>query len=274
MGADTVAGAIADAVGDDEVKAIVFRIDSPGGSYVASDVIWREMRLAREAGKPVVVSMSNLAASGGYFVAAPAYKIVAQPGTVTGSIGVAGGKLVLSGLWDKLGVTWDGVQAGENAAIWSLNRDFSPAGWDGLQRALDYIYEDFTTKVAEGRGLARSEVLSVAKGQIWTGEDAKSLGLVDELGGLDRAVALAGEAAGLSPGAPLQLKVFPEERDAFDFLFEDALGGYLEGDGVKALVRGLARLAGTLAPVIEMVERLRADPRSQRLRAPDLRPQG
>ncbi|MCH7795209.1 MAG: S49 family peptidase, partial [Proteobacteria bacterium] len=112
MGADTVARAIRDAVEDEDVKAILFRIDSPGGSYVASDVIWREVQRARDKEVPVIVSMSNLAASGGYFVAAPAHRIVAQPATVTGSIGVVGGKLVLTGLWDKLGITWDGVKAG------------------------------------------------------------------------------------------------------------------------------------------------------------------
>ncbi len=274
MGADTVAGAIRDAVDDDDVKAIVFRIDSPGGSYVASDVIWRQVQRAREMEVPVIVSMSNLAASGGYFVAAPAHRIVANPATVTGSIGVVGGKLVLTGLWDKLGIAWDGVKAGDNADVWSRNRDFSQAGWAHIQSALDRTYEDFTRKVADGRGLPLDAVLDVAKGQVWTGQDAKDRGLVDELGGYGTAFALAREAAGIAPDAPLRVRVFPEPRDLFEALIEDTVLGRLQSPGIAALARGLARAAQALAPLVELTEMLRADPRSRNLRAPDFRPAG
>jgi protease-4 len=272
MGADTVAAAIADAVEDSEVEAIVFRVDSPGGSYVASDAIWREMQKAREAGMPVIVSMSNLAASGGYFVAAPAHKIVAQPGTVTGSIGVVAGKLVLSGLWDKLSINWDGVQAGANANFWSMNQDFSPETWAKLQRFLDRTYEDFTGKVAQGRGLDRDQVLQVAKGQIWSGEDALKLGLVDELGGLDRAFELALDAAGLPADAAHQVQVFPERPDPIEQLLRDALGGNIEGLGAGALVRALARVTRAVLPLVEAWEQIGADPRSRVVQAPELRP--
>jgi len=272
MGADTVAAAIADAVEDSEVEAIVFRIDSPGGSYVASDAIWREVQKAREAGKPVIVSMGNLAASGGYFVAAPAHTIVAQPGTVTGSIGVVAGKLVLSGLWDKLSINWDGVQAGANANFWSMNQDFSPEAWARLQGFLDRTYEDFTSKVAQGRGLDRDRVLQIAKGQIWSGEDALRLGLVDELGGLDRAFALAREAAGLPSDAAYQIQVFPEQLDPIEQLLRDALGGNIEGLGAGALVRALARVTRAVLPLVEAWEQIRADPRSRAVQVPDLRP--
>jgi protease-4 len=272
MGADTVAAAIADAVEDSEVEAIVFRVDSPGGSYVASDAIWREVQKAREAGKPVIVSMSNLAASGGYFVAAPAHKIVAQPGTVTGSIGVVAGKLVLSGLWDKLSINWDGVQAGANANFWSMNQDFSPETWAKLQRFLDRTYEDFTGKVAQGRGLDRDQVLQVAKGQIWSGEDALKLGLVDELGGLDRAFELALDAAGLPADAAHQIQVFPERPDPIEQLLRDALGGNIEGLGAGALVRALARVTRAVLPLVEAWEQIGADPRSRAVQAPELRP--
>jgi protease-4 len=272
MGADTVARAIRDAVEDDEVKAILFRIDSPGGSYVAADVIWREVRRAREQEVPVIVTMSNMAASGGYFVAAPAHRIVAQPASVTGSIGVVGGKLVLSGLWDKLGIAWDGVKAGANADLWSANRDFSEAGWANLQDSLDRTYADFTGKVAEGRGLALGEVRAVAKGQVWTGRDAKARGLVDELGGYATALALAREAAGIAPEAPLELRIFPKRRGPFEALIEDALAGELESPGIAALARGLARVMRALAPLVEALETLGADPRSRTLRAPELRP--
>ncbi len=269
MGSDTVAQAISDALEDEEVEAIVFRVDSPGGSYVASDVIWREMQRAREAGIPVIVTMGGVAASGGYFVAIPAQKIVAQPGTVTGSIGVVAGKLVFSELWDKLGIAWDGVQAGDNAAIWSSNRAFSEAEWARLNRRLDDTYGDFTAKVAAGRGLSATQVQDAAKGQIWTGEDALALGLVDELGGLERAIALAAEAVEADPGT-LQLKRFPEERDPFQAFLEDTLGSAVQSPGTAALARRLANLAQALAPLLDAAERLTADPRSESLRAPDI----
>jgi protease-4 len=271
MGADTVARAIADALDDPEVEAIVFRVDSPGGSYVAADVIWRQMQRAREAGTPVIVSMGGLAASGGYFVAAPARKIVAQPGTVTGSIGVVAGKLVLSGLWDKLGIAWDGVQAGENAGIWSPNRPFTDADWARLERRLDSTYGDFTAKVAQGRGLSLEAVRQVAKGQVWTGADAAENGLVDELGGLDRAIGLAAEAVDAAPEA-VRLKRFPEPKDTFQAILEDALGSAFDSPGLGALARGLVRLAEALTPFLEVSERLREDPRTRSLLAPDPRP--
>ncbi len=272
MGADTVAQAIRDAVDDPEVEAIVFRIDSPGGSYVAADAIWREVRRARERDVPVIVSMSNMAASGGYFVAAPAQRIVAQPATLTGSIGVVGGKLVLTGLWDKLGITWDGVKAGANADMWSANRDFSESAWAHVQDSLDRVYDDFTGKVAEGRGLPLEQVLGAAKGQVWTGRDAKELGLVDELGGYRTALALARQAAGVAADAALEVRVFPEPRDPLEAFIEEALHGRLQSPGMSALGRGLARLVRAFAPLVETMETLTADPRRNTLRAPRLGP--
>ncbi len=273
MGADTVAQALSDALDDDEVEAIVFRVDSPGGSYVASDVIWRQMQRARDEGKPVIVSMGGLAASGGYFVAAPAHKIVAQPGTVTGSIGVVAGKMVLSGLWDKVGVAWDGVQAGRNAGIWSTNRAFSAADRQLLDKRLDATYGDFKTKVADGRGMSSEAVQKVAKGQVWTGEDALALGLVDELGGLRRAVALAAESADAAP-EQVRLKRFPKTRDPFQVLIEDTLGSALDGPGMRSLIRGFSYLVRALAPITEAAEEISADPRTRTLLAPKLKPAG
>ena len=270
MGADTVAQAIRDAVADEEVEAIVFRVSSPGGSYVASDVIWREVRLAREADKPVIVSMGNIAASGGYFVAAPAERILAQPGTVTGSIGVVSGKMALGGLWEHLGVTWDGVQAGENADMWSPHRTFDDAGWARLESMIDAVYEDFTAKVAEGRDMDRTEVLEAAKGQVWTGEDALARGLVDELGGFARAVAVATEAAGGAPGVKPRLKRFPPKREPFRAVIEDAFGAEV---GLGGLVFRLARLVRDLEPLAKAIEQLEREPRADVLRAPDLLPQ-
>src|SRR6266478_3294848 len=133
MGSDTVAGAIRAAAEDKDVKAILFRVDSPGGSYVASDTIWREVVRAHQAGKPVIVSMGNLAGSGGYFVAMGADKIVAEPGTITASIGVLGGKMLTSGLWDKVGLSWDEVHKGDNATMFTGTHDYTPAEWGRFQ---------------------------------------------------------------------------------------------------------------------------------------------
>jgi protease-4 len=212
MGSDTVSTAFRTALEDADVKAIVFRIDSPGGSYVASDTIWREVSRARAAGKPVVVSMGNVAASGGYFVAMPADRIVAQPGTITGSIGVFSGKVLLPAFWEKLGVTWDEVHTGANSTMWSTLLDFSPGERARFEAELDRVYDDFTSKAAEGRKLSKERVLEIAQGRIWTGEDALGIGLVDALGGYSEALRLVRETLGLAPDAPLRLQPFPPAR--------------------------------------------------------------
>ncbi len=212
MGSDTVAGALRAAAEDKDVKAILFRVDSPGGSYIASDAIWREVVRARQKGKPVIVSMGDVAGSGGYFVAMPADKIVAQPATITASIGVLSGKMLTTGLWNKLGLSWDEVHAGANATLFTGTHDYTPAEWQRFQAWLDRVYADFTSKVAEGRKLPKDRVLEIAKGRIWTGEDAKALGLVDELGGYDTALKLAKKAASIPEGEEVNLKVFPAKK--------------------------------------------------------------
>jgi protease IV len=202
MGSDTVSAAIRAAVKDEKVKAIVFRVDSPGGSYVASDTIWREVVCAREAGKPVIVSMGAVAGSGGYFVACPADVIVAQPGTITGSIGVFGGKVVTAALTDKIGVNYGSVQQGRNALMYSTHRGFDEAELERLDAFLDHVYDDFTAKVASGRKMTQDAVHAIAKGRVWTGADAAENGLVDTLGGLRDAVRIARDRAGLPADAP------------------------------------------------------------------------
>ena len=202
-----------DAAGrDNEVRAIVFRIDSPGGSAVASETIWREVARARERGKPVIVSMGDVAASGGYYVAAPADKIVAEPATLTGSIGVLGGKVIVAGLMQKLGISIDGAQRGANADMYSASEDFSPAARQHLSDELDATYRGFKDRVAAGRHLSADAVEAVAKGRVWTGEDAKTKGLVDALGGYEEALRLAREAAKLPDDAPIDVVVYPRER--------------------------------------------------------------
>jgi protease-4 len=203
MGSATVSAALRAAGRDDRVRAVVFRVDSPGGSYIASDTIWREVGRLRAAGKPVVVSMGEIAGSGGYYVSMAADVIVAQPGTLTGSIGVLGGKAVLTGLLDRVGLSTDAVAHGRRARLTSTRRQFDEDEWQAVEGWLDHIYADFTGKVAAGRGLTAEQVEAAARGRVWTGADAGERGLVDELGGLDRAAAIARERAGLPADATL-----------------------------------------------------------------------
>jgi protease-4 len=204
MGSDTIAAAFRAAVRNDKVRAIVFRVDSPGGSAVASDTVWREVVCAREAGKPVIVSMGSVAGSGGYYVACSADVIVAEPGTITGSIGVLGGKFVTTGLTDRFGLTYDAVQRGAHARMYSTHRAFDDSERERMEAWLDRVYADFTGKVALGRSMTQEQVHAVARGRVWTGADAAGRGLVDELGGLRRAVEIARHRAGLTDDAPLR----------------------------------------------------------------------
>ena len=208
-GSDTAIAALRAATKAPDVTAIVVRVASPGGSYVASDAIWRQVALARQAGKPVVVSMGDVAASGGYFVAMGADAIVAHPATITGSISVVGGKQVVDGLAGRLGIAHDGVAAGEHARMFSPLREFSADEWDRLNAWLDRVYDDFVAKVASGRGLPAERVHEIARGRVWTGADARDRGLVDELGGLDTATAKARELAGLPAVAEPDVRVYP-----------------------------------------------------------------
>ena len=208
-GSDTVVAALRSATKAPEVKAIVLRVASPGGSYVASDAIWRQVGLTREAGKPVVVSMGDVAASGGYFVAMGADVIVAEPGTLTGSIGVVAGKQVVDGLAARLGIGHEAVAEGARALMFSALREFTDDEWGRLEAWLDRIYDDFTAKVAAGRGLPAERMDEVARGRVWTGADAKQHGLVDELGGLRMALDLAKERAGLPASAEIEPRLYP-----------------------------------------------------------------
>ncbi len=210
MGSDTVAAALRAAGADEGARAVVLRVNSPGGSYTASDVIWREVVRLRAAGKPVVVSMGDVAASGGYFISAPADVIVVQPGTITGSIGVFMGKPVLRELFGRAGVTTDSITDGAGAAsamMFSSSRPFTEAEWTRINEWLDAVYADFTEKVASGRRLPAERVHELARGRVWTGADAIANGLADEAGGLREAVAIARKRAGLPDDAPV--RVYP-----------------------------------------------------------------
>ncbi|MBD2231441.1 signal peptide peptidase SppA [Phormidium tenue] len=201
---------------DDEVKAIVLRVNSPGGSATASEVILREVQLLREAGKPVVVSMGNVAASGGYWIASQADAILAQPTTITGSIGVYGIFLNLEDLGTKVGVNWDGVKTSELADIFSSTRPKTEAELAILQRSVDTIYDSFLDRVAEGRDLTRPAVAELAQGRVWSGQAALDLGLVDKLGGVNEAIATAADLAEL--GDDWRLQEYPEPSELQQFL--------------------------------------------------------
>ena len=218
LGSDTVSAALRDAIDDDSIKAIIFRVDCPGGSAVASESVRREIVRAREAGKPVVVTMGNVAASGGYWISLNADRIIAQPGTITASIGVLAGKFLTTPFWDNLGITFDDVQTSSFSTQYSSSYDYTEAGWAHFQEWLDRIYVEFTEKVAEGRDIPLEDVLKIARGHIWTGEDALNLGLVDELGGFPTALAAVRELLDLNAGAPLDLTLLPREKTKFEKL--------------------------------------------------------
>ncbi len=209
MGSDSVGAGFQQAIRDKRVRAVVFRVESQGGSAVASDAIWRAVARAREAGKPVVVSTGGVAGSGGYWIAMGADRIVAAAGTITGSIGVVYGKFVARGLLSRLGVTTDEVHRGTNALLLSTTEPFTDAQWDQVSAMLDRIYGEFVDKVAAGRGLDRGHVDGVARGRIWTGADARDHGLVDELGGYRTAFAAARELAGIAADRRVRVRVLP-----------------------------------------------------------------
>ncbi len=217
VGSRTMTEAIRDARDDPSIHAIVLRIDSPGGAATAADIIWRELSLAREQ-KPLVVSMADVAASGGYYMAAPAHAIVAQPGTLTGSIGVFSGKFAAAGAFGKVGIGIDGVTYGAQADIFSPVDRFSDAGRAAMQAQVDDVYERFLQVVAEGRAMSRDEVHAVAQGRVWTGRQALARGLVDELGGLRRAVVLAQVRAGIDAEDEVTLVPYPGPRSFVEVL--------------------------------------------------------
>ena len=208
-GADTIAAALREAAADDDVKAVVVRVESPGGSVNGSETIWREVCRIRTAGKPVVASMGAVAASGGYYVSMSADAIVASPGTITGSIGVVTGKLVTRELKERLGVGSDSVRTNANADAWSGNSPFTPEQHAMVEAEADLFYDDFVRRVAEARDMSVDDVDAVARGRVWTGSDAMERGLVDELGGLRTAVRRAKVLAGLDADTKVRLAGYP-----------------------------------------------------------------
>jgi protease-4 len=220
IGSDSLVGYIRDARADRSIKAIVLRVDSPGGSSTASDVIWRELSISRENHRPVIVSMSDLAASGGYYIALGGDAIVAQPGTLTGSIGVYTGKYVISGSLEKLGANMEATSHGKQAQIYSPDRRFTPDERTKIEASMQVVYDQFIERTAAARHMTPEKVDEIAQGRVWTGAQAKEIGLVDELGGLYKAVDLAKQRARIPADEEVELVVYPPHRSFYEVLTE------------------------------------------------------
>jgi protease-4 len=252
-GSDTVVKALNDARDDKTIKAIVLRVDSPGGTSYASDVIWHAVEKAK-AQKPVVVSMSDVAASGGYYISATASKIIAQPSTITGSIGVYAGKPVIKGFYDWVGVNNEYVLRGKQAGMFRETEPFNAderAKFEGMMKS--FYYEDFLPKVAKGRGKDIGYVDSIAQGRVWTGTQAKERGLVDEFGGMDKAVEVAKQLANLPADKGVRRVVFPAPRP----FLQQLLGGGGDGEDASSVKAREQRAALESALPAEMRRALR-----------------
>jgi protease-4 len=253
LGSDTVVEHLRKVRADDSIKALVLRIDSPGGSAIASDVIWREVMLTR-AVKPVVASMSDVAASGGYYIAMPAHQIVAEPATLTGSIGVVMVKFVIDGTLDKLGMNLEQVTSGRYADLYSPIRPFSPDERKKIEEQMQLTYDAFVEKAASGRKTTPERIDAIAQGRVWTGRQARELGLVDELGGLQRALAIAKSRAKIDEDAEVELVIFPQRRSIYELVqapFGAESGGMLRG----LLGMGDAKAVQTLTAPLRLFRR-------------------
>ncbi len=242
--ADRIGKAFEEAVEDPSVVAIVFRIDSPGGSYVASDTIYDQIKRARKS-KPVVASLKDVAASGGYFVALAADRIIASPGTLTGSVGVVGGKVVAAELLKTLGIATDPIEVGEHAGMWRMTRPFTDEERRRIEAMFDRAYLDFTQKVGEARKLTPAEVDLIARGRVWTGEDALKQKLIDGEGDFLSAIATAKQLAGLAADAMVTVETYPESKAPWQLLRDTVMSGDLPEE-IEAVLGGFRRIAALL----------------------------
>ncbi len=253
---DDMARAIRQATADKDIKAIILRVDSPGGSVTASDQILDAVKKAQAAGKPVVVSMGSLAASGGYYISLSANKIVAEPGTITGSIGVLTGKVSIGNTLAQIGVKGELVGVGKNALMDSDLQPYTPEQWKAVNDEADAIYADFTKKVAEGRKMPLAKVQEIAKGRVWSGADASKIGLVDKLGDFWVAVGLAKRLAGIPQGDRVQFKLYPRKKGFIETM-EDFFG---HNDEVEAIANFKALMTSPV--VTHAVHAIKNTPRA------------
>lgn len=270
IGSDHLARAIDSAVDDERVRAIVLRVDSPGGSAIASDQIWHSVVRAREAGKPVVVSMGSLAASGGYYIAAPANLIYANATTITGSIGMLSGKFVIDDALSRVGVNIEPLYVGGDYTLaFSSQTEWTESQREAFYRLAEDVYEDFTEKVAEGRDLPLSRIQDVARGRVWTGEQALDLGLVDRIGGLRDAISAARELGGIGEDERYEVRHFPAKPSPFE-AFRELFGITAEGAQATARINALLDL-----PEVRAMIRAREESQTRGLRlvTPEQAPQ-
>lgn len=256
VGSDTIAASLRKLREDRSIRAVVLRVDSPGGSGLASDLIWREVELTR-AQKPVVVSMGDVAASGGYYVAMSADAIVAQPSTLTGSIGVISGKYSLRGLYEWAGLHREQILRGANADLFSDYSSFTEAQRAIIRAQMGSFYRDFVSKAAKGRGLTEAQIDALGQGRVWTGAQAKERKLVDELGGLDRTIEIARDKAGIAAGRHVRIEVYPKPKGMLESFVESDPEESRIGHRAAALVP--VALRSTVAQA-RLVERLSAEP--------------
>jgi len=250
MGSETIIKALNEAADDKSVKAIVLRINSPGGSALASDLMWRATQKIK---KPIVASMGDVAASGGYYIAMGADRIIAEPGTVTGSIGVVGGKLAMGGLYEKIGITTDTISRGQNSSIFSATHKFTETERKVVGDMMQDVYRLFTSKAAAGRKMPLEKLEALAGGKVYTGRDAKRNGLVDELGTLKDAIRVAKQLAGLDPDEKAGLKILPKPENPFESLF----GADFDKEREAKLLGGIAQLVPEMAATLRHAHQLR-----------------
>jgi protease-4 len=250
MGSTTIVEALRKANDDKQVAAIVLRIDSPGGSALASDLIWHETQVID---KPIVASMGDTAASGGYYIAMGADKILATPGTVTGSIGVVGGKLAIRGLYKKIGITTETIQRGRNSGLFASSGRFTESQREVVTAMMEDVYRQFTTKAAEGRHMPHQKLVDLAGGRVYTGRQALANGLVDQLGSLDDAIEEAKQLAGIDKDAKVTIERLPEPTNFLESLF-----GGADAEEEVQLGAALTPLAPELVELARKAYRLRA----------------
>jgi protease-4 len=253
MGSTTIVKALRDADKDDNVKAIVMRVDSPGGSALASDLIWRQTQAIE---KPIVVSMGDVAGSGGYYISMGADRIFAEPGTITGSIGVVGGKMAMKGFYDWIGLDVETIARGDNSGIFSSTEKFTKGEREVIEKWMKDIYKQFTSKAAKGRGMSEEELEKLAGGQVYTGRVAKRNGLIDEVGTLRDAIQSAKRLAGIDADEKVELKILPEPKNPFEALFGADMDAPKEDEA--RLLGGILAVAPELRGPLRHAAQLRA----------------
>ncbi|MDQ3668095.1 MAG: signal peptide peptidase SppA [Acidobacteriota bacterium] len=258
IGSDTFAKALSDARNDKTIKAIVLRVDSPGGSGLASDIIWHAVEAAKQK-KPVVVSMGDVAASGGYYISASANKIIAQPSTITGSIGVVGGKPVMKGFYDWIGVSNEYVLRGKNAGMFRETERFTPGERAKFEEWIKTTYySDFVPKVAKGRGKDAAYIDSVGQGRVWTGSQGKDKGLVDEFGGLDRAIAIAKQLANIPANKEVHRVILPYPQTLLQRLLRSGDSASAERQQQRAVFAALPEDARRALRYMKLLDQMKS----------------